>query len=188
MIITFEGLSCAGKTAMSSYLERTYPEQYSVVPEFILPLPDVITTSFCKENDLAKAELAKQHSTEGKVALMDRGWLSTVVYEYAAHGEDDTRLITYYAEQFERGKLPSTDLYIYLRIEAADAIARAKSVDRFNNRYAWYFAPEFAVEKYDQLFSSQEIAKNAVVLDAMSAFELLAGEIHKLATKGVVLL
>jgi thymidylate kinase len=186
MIIALEGLSCAGKTALSNALQRKYPKFYSVVPEFVLPVPKVITTSFCQDNDLAKAQLAKQYNSAGKVALMDRSWLSTVVYEYAAHGYENESLSAWYESKCNDDTIPSPDQYIYLRLNAATALARARKIGRFNEKYAWYSAADLASSKYDELFQQSEIMILTTILDATKPFDRLLLDIHELATKGEI--
>lgn len=183
MIITFEGLSCAGKTALSNALYREYPNQYEVIPEFIYPTPKKVTTDFCRVNDVGKMKLAHELSSDSKIVIMDRGWLSTVVYEYADTGGGAEKLIDWYVPKSSSKNMFMTDCYVYLRLSAEDAIERAKSVGRFNTRYAWYFAPSRATAKYDELFQDPELKALSITVDAMRPFDQLVELIHTYATK-----
>ncbi len=164
MIIAFEGLSCAGKSAVSSELHLRHPE-FNLVTEFLIKETPPITTEMCMANDIAKYNYAQILSDSGKIVLVDRSYLSTLVYTYAEGNKKYERTLNWYQNAFEKGLIRDADMYFYLRMQANKSIDRATSVNRLNKKYAWYNNVMVAYQKYENIFDERDLKKSCHKID-----------------------
>lgn len=165
MIVAFEGLSCAGKSAITTALQDSDNKFYRQIPEFIIDTAFGITTELCIANDVAKSAYAQLIDRENSCVLMDRSFMSTLVYTYAESEDKHGRIKKWYDEALSRGSITNPDLLVYLRIRPDTSLKRASSVDRYKPEYAWYSQPEKACQKYDDYFSQESLQSSSIVYD-----------------------
>lgn len=151
MIIAFEGLSCAGKTAVSTELSIKYPKLI-LLPEFFVSIKDKVSTDLCIANDIAKYTYARILSNRGNHVLMDRSYLSTLAYTYAEGKDKYRHAQSWYEDALNAKSVGEPDLYIYLRIQPEKSLERAASVNRLNLKYAWYNNTKAAYDKFEESF------------------------------------
>lgn len=170
MIIYFEGLSCAGKSTLINYLQES--------SEFVLAIPELplkllnhkkITTSFCRLNDQRKCLKAKESDQENRLTLVDRGYLSTIVYSYIQYQnkEDNEYLenLTWYMKNIHNGKLKKPHVYVYIYIDKETALQRSKQLNRFTKKFAWYIDPQSAIDCYSYFFKYIEPDVPLILID-----------------------
>jgi thymidylate kinase len=184
MVIALEGLSCAGKTAVSEELSTRHSASITFIPEFVLNKQEDITTELCMSNDLAKSRISKSLFDTGKNAIMDRSHLSTLVYTYAESDKKFNITQKWYKNAFEQGQILEPDLYVYLRIQAAKSLERASSVGRLNSKYAWYNNTAAAFNKYEEYFSNNNLSSPCHIIDVdnLEFYELI-NRLEKIMTQ-----
>ncbi len=168
MIIYFEGISCAGKSTIIDALKSKLPAAVS-----ISELPDDYKKhknldDFCRYNDERKSRTAKKLSKETPVVLVDRGYASTMVYNFIQYqlglSSEYIKTLKWYVENIGR-KLLKPDLYVYIKIKDKTAIKRAKSLNRFSKTIAWYNNPKIGSEFYESFFKMFEPEVPLIVID-----------------------
>jgi len=174
MIIVFEGLSCAGKSTILSSLLQKYPENYRVIPEFIIDTTLGVTTEVCMANDIAKTTLAKLIDRKDLLVLVDRSHISTLAYMYGENEERFAELQAWYA-----GKdLSLPNKYVYLRITPELAIDRAKKIGRYTSKYSWYTHTEKIFKKYEEIIKEIAVKVPVLTIDANVNLTELADDLH----------
>lgn len=164
MIVAFEGLSCAGKSAVTSALMQNNND-LKMIPEFIVDLNEGITTELCKINDIAKSNYAMLLNSHYGTILLDRSFQSTLVYTYAEGKIKHKSTQEWYSQARQKGLIYEPDIYIYLRIQPDKSIQRAKLVNRYNDAYAWYYNTKAAYNHYETIFNSELIDKPCFIID-----------------------
>ena len=175
MIIALEGLSCAGKSAVSTELSLRYSEKLIFLPEFLLQIDGNTNTDLCIANDVAKSSYATLLLEKGSTILMDRSYMSTLVYTYAEGREKYAETQRWYKKAIEKGFIRKPDFFIYLRVQPAKSLERAATVNRLNNKYAWYNNTVSAYNKYEDFFSKNNlnIPHFAINVDNMNLNQLI---------------
>lgn len=170
MIIYFEGLSCSGKTSLINYLTKEFNNCISV-PE----LPQdyygqkKISTDFCRDNDQRKCVDALEADNEERLVLVDRSYVSTIVYEFIQFGSDcknqykDT--LRWYFKNILNKKLIKPHVYVYLSIDKETALERSKALNRFTTKFAWYINPQLGIDFYRAFFNFFEPEIPVIVID-----------------------
>lgn len=178
MIVTFEGLSCAGKSEAINNLYASHTDEYATVPEFILNTDGGIDTKLCQVNDIAKPQMAALLNGSNPVVLVDRSFLSTICYAYA-NKEDADDLQHWYDERINNGSIPLPDLFVYLRVSPEVALERAHRIGRATDQFAWYTGTERAYDKYERYFEEFPYTTEALVIDAEQPIEQLVSIIDQ---------
>lgn len=174
MIIAFEGLPCACKSSLSRKLATDLQDAY-VIPEFVLDTSYGISDEFCEINDIAKLHLADYLSKQGKTVFLDRSPLSTLLYARLKSEKDYEKVATRYAKNDLQRLCDLPDLIIYLRISPATSITRAKSIGRYNVKFAWFAHTAKAYDYYEEmLVKNRDLYTDRIkVIDAETSFENL---------------
>ncbi len=181
MIVALEGLSCAGKSALSAALSAQDDSTYEFIPEFMVDVSNGVTTTLCMANDVAKAVYAKLINRTDKCVIMDRSYLSTLVYTYAGSPKEHLKLKDWYDNELLAGRLEEPDLIIYLRIKPKTSLERAKSIGRFNDKYAWYTHSQEAFDKYDDYLNGSLLSEKCITIDCDAApTKVLAKRINEI--------
>ena len=164
MVIALEGLSCAGKTTLLNNLCKIN-NNIRFVPEFVLEVPKKIDTEFCMENDVAKSQEAVRLSSKG-VVIQDRSFISTIVYSSTQDTALHNRVKDYYQSSLKEGTLQLPDLIIYLSVRPEEAIARAKKIGWYSQKYAWYTHTVQLSEEYEKQLKHHESLVKVIRVDA----------------------
>lgn len=177
MIIYFEGLACVGKTTLVNYLKKHITNTIAIpeLPKNYLKL-EKITTAFCRSNDERKCKEAKESNKKYDFTLVDRGYASTLVYnfiEYASKKTSNEYLSTlnWYMSGILTHRLIKPDLYIYITLDAKTAIKRAKQSNRLSTKYAWFNYPQIGLTAYDFFFKFLEPEIPRLVIDGNLALK-----------------
>lgn len=147
MIVAFEGLPCAYKTATVDRLQVDLPDAQKI-GEFILNKNIAVSPETCIVNDIAKSGLSRLFEKDFDVVLMDRSFLSTIVYEATASEERGEAIIDRYRQLIDLRVLANPDHIIYFDISPLTCIKRAVEIGRFNPNYVWFEKPQDARANY----------------------------------------
>lgn len=159
MVIYFEGISCAGKSTIIEALKAKLEGSVS-----ISELPDDYKKhknldDFCRYNDERKSQTALKMAKTNKTVLVDRGYASTMVYNYIQYQQglssEYLKSLNWYIKNIDK-KLQKPDLYVYIKIKDKTAIKRAKKLNRFSKTIAWYNNPQIGSGFYESFFKMFE--------------------------------
>lgn len=157
MVIHFEGLSGAGKTTILSFLEK---KGYSIVPEFVLKHHNEINLEICKKNDITKCIIAKKLTKNSDFVLVDRGYMSTLVYETTKEqvlgDKYQSNIKSWYCENINL-TLIKPDLYLYIDVsinKMKERIEKRNTV--FIKEDYWLLHPNLIHENYMDFFKTVE--------------------------------
>lgn len=190
MIVFFEGVACAGKTSLIKRIRETSKKELFCIEE----LPNgyeisVDKNKFCMDNDENKCQSALKN-TKNKIVLVDRGYLSTIVYNYIEYkfdiSEEYFNTISWYFESIANRKLVKPDLYVYINLDKKTAIHRAKKLGRFAKGIAWFYGPKTANIYYKNFFKYfepeipiLELSGNHQIDEMVKAFWVKIDELKK---------
>lgn len=156
MIIYFEGLSGVGK---SSLIDQ-YPQAANIIkiPQFLEEPDNIFNDGACMLNDERKAALAKANRC--KTVLVDRGYLSTLVYgiarAHATGGKESYAAILEWVLENMDGKLVRPDIYVFVDTDNQTCFDRALADNRVLPESYWYKDLDDLRFWYKKLFTTLE--------------------------------
>lgn len=183
MIIYFEGLSCAGKTTLIDYISANTDEKIHTIKELPVDYSQITDIdNFCRENDEIKCNEANS-KTKNKIVLVDRGYVSTLAYNYIQYKLDVSReyikSLAWYFNGIVNKKLIKPDLYVFINLDQNKVESRAKKLNKFNKNIAWYASPKIGDDYYHNFFKTIEPEVPLLELDGTRPTEFLANEFWK---------
>ena len=178
-VVCFEGISCCGKSTLIDGLAS--PDRGIEVVRFQVPrdLKDP-TPEYFLANDMEK--LKKAARVNGQVALLDRAYVSTLVFYTVLSeinpGFDVFPLYRWFFENVERN-FSRPDHYFFVHIPPELSITRSRGIRPFNENNVWLKAPDRAVYWYERLFASLEKSVPLTILDGTKSVDLLLDDAKK---------
>lgn len=156
-LAVLEGLSCTGKSML---LERITESGNRSVATISKPVPHHMehpVPEYFMKNDEAK--FAAVHGVKERVAIMDRGWLSTLVF-YTVMEEENPDFPKGLVRRWVDGNLGKTiwypDYHIFIDIPPEVSRERAKLAGRsFAAHNMWTMHPERARDTYEAILHEQ---------------------------------
>lgn len=174
-LFVFEGLSCCGKTSLVKRLSRDGVGRGIIrkIPRGLrLPTPEIFM-----ENDEAKFREAIQCNG---VALMDRGYLSTLVF-YTVMEEMEPGFSTDKVKRWVAESIGKTifkpDYYVFVEVPPDISKKRAYGIRPFDERNLWMTATDRMVFWYGQCFSTLEKDVSIIRVDGTRGLDSLEKEL-----------
>lgn len=138
------------------------------------------TPEYFLANDMEK--LKKAARVNGQVALLDRAYVSTLVFYTVLSeinpGFDVFPLYRWFFENVERN-FSRPDHYFFVHIPPELSITRSRGIRPFNENNVWLKAPDRAVYWYERLFASLEKSVPLTILDGTKSVGLLLDDAKK---------
>lgn len=177
-IVCLEGISCCGKTLLMDGIQGDTIDKVRIqVPRNLVnPTPE-----YFLRNDLEKFKMAA--FSKKRTVLMDRGYLSTMVFYTVKADLDKTfNVWPIYRWYFENvgTNIPRPDYYFYLKIPPQLSIARARGIRPFDENNFWLKSPERASFWYERLFSTIEQSVPLFILDGTTPPTILIDEVKEI--------
>lgn len=157
MIIYFEGLCGVGKTTLIEEYAKSR-KNVKIIPQFIAEPDNLFDDVACMKNDELKSKLA--YDNKEKIVLMDRGYLSTLVYGLVRYQVTDKH------ESFDHisewlltnlnSKLIRPDIYIWVDTPNNVCMRRVYNDNRMLPDSYWYKDLDAVRTYYKKLFKSLE--------------------------------
>ena len=160
MIIYFEGLPGSGKTTLIRHLVQEHPGLFQFVPEYLDPAAAEQASSakdqaYFLHNDEAKYAAAR---TCDHIALVDRGHLSTILYNEAHELLKGQPLVdtTAWYQQTVLAKHLLPDLYVYLDTCPQTTFSRRPKTKNWDNIWDYEAALELARQRFHAHIKAHE--------------------------------
>lgn len=181
-LLTFEGLSCCGKSSLIKELSSAYgciPIVRRIPRDLPSPTPEIFI-----ENDEAKFAAARDCPG---IALMDRGYLSTLVFytvmEEIKPGFSADKVRHWVAESIGETIL-KPNYYIFIDVPPEVSRARAKAEGRpFDERNLWMTHTERMFFWYMKYFKTLEGDVPLIKLDGTMSLASLQEELKRFIDK-----
>lgn len=160
LVIYFEGLPGGGKTTLITNAAIDYPELFTAIPEYLnaqaaLEASKAKNQTYFWSNDEDKYRAARGSR---KIALVDRGHLSTVIYSRAYTLLKDNVLADtdewYENTILANGMLP--DLYVHLSVSPKTTFARRPKTLSWDNVWDYPEALTYARQELRRLIQVYE--------------------------------
>lgn len=164
MIVYVEGIPASGKTTVLKRIEKRFPESILYVPEYVnveegkrAEMSD--DQGYFMRNDGLKWRTARESTKD--ITFVDRGHLSTVIYNLAAfqmlHTIECLNVVRWYFEDvLANNRLP--DSYVFIRTEPSASLDRRRHLLTPDNIWDHQEALEFANEFYPKMMKTYELA------------------------------
>lgn len=183
MIIYIEGLSGVGKSTLIQEFKR---EDVFKVPEYISKPENIYNDLTCMKNDESKIDLALKNSN--KVVLVDRGYLSTLVYgmvryELTGRKERVDHIFEWIIKEMDK-KLKRPDMYIWIDTPNDICLERAKKVNEIPENDYWYKDLDLNRYWYIRFFETIERDVPLHKLDGTKSIEFNLNKLQKIIDEG----
>lgn len=157
MIIYFEGLCGVGKTTLIEEYAKSR-EDVKIIPQFIEEPDNLFDDCVCMLNDELKSKLAIDN--RNKVVLMDRGYLSTLIYGLIRYQLTKQQMrfdhITEWLFNNLNSKLVRPDVYIWVDTPNKVCMNRVYKDNRMLQESYWYKDLDSVRLWYKKLFKTLE--------------------------------
>lgn len=171
-VIYLEGLPRSGKTSLTHSLSARFPQTVSFVPEYLdaREAEEAYTNDdqlYFQRNDELK--YYKARSSSSAICLVDRGHLSTVIYNIARikykKSQDSKSIIDWYFQKVHPNKM-FPDLYIYIDTKPEMSLSRKKEPPDPNNLWDYEDVLGFAREYYLYFMKNYESEVPVLIVDS----------------------
>ncbi len=174
MIVVCEGLSCCGKTTL---IEGCSVSGVVAVRKKLPRYIENPRVELFLQHDESKLHAAMEASSTGKMALVDRGYLSTLVF-YSAMADITPNFSPWLVYRWLLQSLGASffrpDHYIFIDIPVALSLERALKVRPLDDKAnVWLQAPNRVLYWYERLFATIEHGVPVHSLDATQPVEVV---------------
>jgi len=185
MIVYFEGICGVGKTTL---IEKYPDKRTKKIPQFINCPGDLINDTVCMKNDELKSQLAFKN--RDKIVLVDRGYLSTLIYGLVRYQ------VTSHRERFDYlmewlflnlgSKLIRPDIYVWIDASNEVCMRRVEADNRFLPNSYWYKDVDQARFWYRVLFNTLEKGIPLYELDGENSLEANINKLTKIINENTI--